>query len=88
MDRDPAYAAFAQPLLTVLGTIRDQITSYDRQFRAIARSDRTATRLMGAPGIGYLTALAFMSTIEDPKQFRRSNDVGAYLGLSVRSGRS
>ncbi len=39
---------------------------------------------MGAPGIGYLTALAFMSTIEDPKRFRRSNDVGAYLGLTPR----
>jgi len=84
VDRDPAYAAFAQPLLAVLHTILDQIRIYDRQLRAISRSDQTVVRLMRVPGVGYLTALAFTSTIEDPKRFRRSIDVGAYLGLTPR----
>ena len=84
LDRDPHYAAFAEPLLAVLRTILDQIRSYDRQLRAIARSDETAARLMTTPSIGYLTAPAFISTIEDPKRFRRSTDVAAYLGLVPR----
>jgi transposase len=84
VDRDPHYAAFAEPLLDVLRTILEQIRIYDRQLRALARSDKIAVRLMTAPSIGHLTALAFISTIEDPKRFRRSTDVGAYLGLVPR----
>ncbi len=84
LDRDPAYAAFAQPLLAVLRTILEQIRSYDRQLRALARTDPNAVRLMGVPGIGHLTALAFIATIEDPGRFRRSTEVGAYFGLTPR----
>jgi hypothetical protein len=31
---------------------------------------------MTVPGVGYLTALAFISTVEKPERFRRSTDVG------------
>ena len=84
MDRDTNYAAFAAPLLAVLKSIAEQIRSYDRQLHAISRADDTAKRLMTVPGVGYLTALAFISTIEKPERFRRSMDVGAYLGLTPR----
>jgi len=84
MERDPAYAAFATPIFAVLRTVLDQIASYDRQLRAIARSNETVSRLMTVPGIGHLTALAYYSTIEDPSRFKRSEDVGAYLGLTPR----
>ena len=36
------------------------------------------------PGCGRLTALAFVAAIDDPDRFRRSRDVGAYLGLVPR----
>jgi hypothetical protein len=36
------------------------------------------------PGVGQLTALAFIAAIDDPDRFRRSRDVGAYLGLVPR----
>jgi transposase len=39
---------------------------------------------MTIPGVGRLTALAFAATIDDPDRFRRSRDVGAYLGLVPR----
>lgn len=84
LDRDPDYAAFAEPILMVLRTVLDQIRCYDRQLRALARTDPTVSRLLTVPGVGYLTALAFYSTIEDPSRFRRSEDVGAYLGLTPR----
>jgi transposase len=84
MDRDTHYAAFAAPLLAVLKSISEEIRSYDRQLHAISRADEAAVRLMTVPGVGYLTALAFVSTIEKPERFRRSTDVGAYLGLTPR----
>ena len=43
---------------------------------------------MTIPGIGYLTAMAFCSTIEDPRRFKRSADVGPYLGLTPRTHQS
>jgi transposase len=35
-------------------------------------------------GPGQLTALAFTAAVDDPKRFRRSRDIGAYLGLVPR----
>ena len=56
----------------------------DKQIAAIARANVAAKRLMTVPGVGPLTALAYVSTIDDPTRFRRSADVGAYLGLTPR----
>jgi transposase len=39
-------------------------------------------------GIGPLTALTFVLTLEDPHRFERSRMVGAYLGLVPASDRS
>ena len=36
---------------------------------------------MTIPGVGQLTALAFVAAIDDPSRIRRSRDIGAYLGL-------
>lgn len=40
--------------------------------------------MMTTPGEGPITAISFVTTIEDPHRFRRSQDVGAYLGLTPR----
>jgi len=39
---------------------------------------------MTIPGVGQLTALAFTAAIDDPGRFRRSRDIGPYLGLVPR----
>ena len=49
-----------------------------------SRANIAAKRLMTVPGVGPLNALAYMGTIDDPTRFRRSADVGAYLGLTPR----
>jgi hypothetical protein len=43
---------------------------------------------MTIPGVGQLTALAFVAAIDDPSRIRRSRDVGAYFGLVPRRYRS
>jgi hypothetical protein len=40
--------------------------------------------MMTTPGVGPITAISIVTTIEDPLRFRRSKDVGAYLGLTPR----
>jgi transposase len=39
---------------------------------------------MTIPGIGLLTAIAFITAIDDPVRFAKSSSVGAYLGLTPR----
>jgi transposase len=42
-------------------------------------------------GVGTLIGLTFLLTLEDPRRFRKSRDVGGYLGLQPgrrNSGRS
>ena len=39
---------------------------------------------MSIPGVGQLIALAFTAAIDDLKRFRRSRDIGAYLGFVPR----
>ena len=39
---------------------------------------------MTAPGVGPITALCFLATIDDPTRFKRSRSVGAYAGLTTR----
>jgi transposase len=66
-----------------------------RLERAIATALRTrypdSARVRQVTGVGPITTLAYVLTIEDPQRFRRSRDVGAYLGLRPKryqSGRS
>jgi hypothetical protein len=65
-----------------LGAIEAQLAALEERVRISTRSDETAWRLMSVPGVGPVTALAFQAAIEDPDRFRRSRDVGAYLGLT------
>jgi len=45
-------------------------------------------RFMQIPGVGPVTALSFMTAIDDPTRFRRSRDVAAYFGLTSRRWQS
>jgi transposase len=45
-------------------------------------------RLRQITGIGPITALSFVLTIEDPELFENSRDVGAYLGLLPKRDQS
>jgi hypothetical protein len=53
-----------------------------RRILAITRKDATCRRLMSAPGVGPIAALAFRATIDDPTRFAKSRAVGAHLGLT------
>ena len=39
---------------------------------------------MNTLGVGPITALCYLATIDDPTRFKRSQCVGAYLGLTTR----
>jgi transposase len=51
-------------------------------------SSELCRRFMAIPGVGPVTALSFMTAIEDPTRFRRSRDVAASFGLTSRRWQS
>lgn len=56
----------------------------ERQMVRIAREQDVCRRLATVPGVGAITSLTFVTALDDPTRFRRSRDVGAYLGLTPK----
>ena len=60
----------------------ERIRQYDRQLETISKETYPETELLRqVEGVGPLTALTFVLTLEDPYRFEKSRCVGAYLGL-------
>ena len=58
---------------------------YDEQIENIGTSRYPEIELLKqVHGVGTLTALTHVLTVEDPYRFRRSRDAGAYFGLRPR----
>lgn len=71
-----------QPLLDTLEEVTAQIRAYDRMIDTLAEDVYPETlALSQVRGVGHLTALAFVLTLEEPERFARSRAVGPYLGL-------
>jgi transposase len=80
----PEIALIVRPLLATWRQLRDQIVVFDKAVRQQVRTDPICRLLMTVPGIGALSSLMYVSTIEDPGRFSRSRAVGAHLGLTPR----
>lgn len=78
----PEVMALVEPLLAVLATLRKEFAGLTKQVLDIVRKEQVCKRLMSAPGVGPITALAFRATIDRPERFGASRAVGAHLGLT------
>jgi transposase len=77
------------PVLETIGSLTERIRNYERQLETLCEEHYPETELLRqVEGIGPLTALTFVLTLEDPHRFERSRSVGAYLGLVPASDRS
>ncbi len=83
-DARPELAGAVEPLLKAREAVGRQIADLDRKVMRLARNVAQVRQFMTAPGIGPITALCFLATIDDPTRFRRSRSVGAYVGLTTR----
>jgi transposase len=77
-----ALLAALGPILEQIGSLTERIRQYDRQLEAVSKEHYPETELLRqVEGVGPLTALTFVLTLEDPYRFEKSRSVGAYLGL-------
>lgn len=73
------------PLLEELGTIHLRIKGLDDTIkRKIAPRYPAIERLKQVDGVGTLTALAYALSIGDPNRFKKSRDIGPFVGLCPR----
>jgi transposase len=78
-----------RPLVEMLDELNARIRQYDRQIETLCAQRYPETQaLRQVSGVGPLTALGFVLTLEDPHRFRKSRAVGAYLGLRPRQRQS
>jgi transposase len=74
-----------QPLAQQAAALTEEIQEMDRQLEQIARKEYPETALLRqVSGVGVLIALTFVLTIADKDRFRRSRDVGCYVGMRPR----
>jgi len=71
-------------LLAAREAVLAAIDAIDGDMKRLSRASDACRRLMTIPGVGQLTALAFVAAVDDPARFKRSRDIGAYLGLVPR----
>jgi transposase len=56
----------------------------DRELKRLALEIDVCRRFMAIPGIGPICALTFYAAVSEPHRFRRSADIGSYLGLTPK----
>jgi len=76
-----ALAGELAPLVALLGPLNREIAAADHRIATLVARDPVMRCLMTAPGVGPVTAAAFVATLDTITRFRSAAEVMAYLGL-------
>ena len=76
------------PLLMMIDAQTKLIRHYDTVIEELCKKYKATETLREVGGVGPLTALGYILTLEDPSRFRKSRDVGPYLGLVPKRDKS
>ena len=82
METLPDLQEIITPLLDARRKLREEFSKLHRRLLDIVQHDEVCHRLMTIPGIGPVTSLAFVCTIDVPARFATSRAVGPALGLT------
>ena len=81
----PELSPTLKPVLGMIETLSGEIRAADRRIEQLANDCYPETkRLRQVAGVGPITSLCFVLTLEDPSRFPNSRSVGAYLGMCPR----
>lgn len=77
------------PVIEEIESLTARIRAYDKQVTdLIDQRHPDAKRLSQMPGVGPVTSLGYVLSLEEPGRFKKSRSVGAYLGLTARRDQS
>ena len=75
--------------LEIMAMLNDKIKHLDRQIELMCREQFPETeQVRQIPGVGPITALCFVLSLERSDRFTKSRDVGSYVGLVPRRDQS
>lgn len=77
-----------EPVYEMLGQLDAQIKEQDKLIERIATRCPDVNVVSQIPGVGALTGLAFVRTVEDKNRFAKSRVAGAFFGLRPRKSKS
>jgi transposase len=78
----PELQTALQPLLAGIESLSERIRECNERIEGLAQTSYPQVALLKQiKGVGTLIALTFLLTLEDAHRFRKSRDVGCYLGL-------
>ena len=80
----PALACTLAAPAAVLEVLADELQRIDASLGTQAGGDVEIARLMTVPGVGPITATAFVAALDDVRRFQRPAQVASYLGLVPR----
>ena len=72
------------PLLALMRPLNQQLAYSDERIEHLAVQDPRVPRLRSVPGVGPVTAAAFLAAIDDVGRFHDAHQLEAYLGLVPR----
>lgn len=78
---DDALRERIRPLSQMLAHLLTEIKAADERIAAIVREDPVIQRLCTVPGVGPITATAFVATIDTIDRFAGAHQLESYLGL-------
>jgi transposase len=72
-----------EDVVAIIASLTEKIRDYERRIERVCREryPQETGLLQQVAGVGMLTSLTFVLTLEDPDRFEKSRAVGAYLGL-------
>jgi transposase len=71
----------SESLLALSEALRTYLEAIDKKLSKMAKEHLVCRRFLAITGVGPLCALSFYSAVEDPTRFKRSADIGPYLGM-------
>ena len=81
LDLSPTLTTELAPLFAVFAPLNAQIAVADARIATFVDEDPIAARLTTAPGVGPVTASAFVATIDDITRFRTAHELESDLGV-------
>lgn len=81
-DRDSELPGYVIRQLEAIDGITDQIRDANQDVKRLANENAVCRRLMTIPGVGPVTALRFVATLDRVERFSSASAVYSYLGLT------
>jgi transposase len=84
LELSPSMKTTLAPLRSLIEVVDDELVNADEQFQALVAGEATVKRLTTLPGIGPITASAFVAALDVASRFEQASQVASYLGLVPR----